>query len=425
MRSVMALFCLAVALRPAAQAQPTMANAAGQEQNELNQAVQEAGNSQVDFIRALERHLKKYPSTSQKAAIEQALTKSAIETNDHARIILYGERILNSNPANTDLPLIDRVTRELLDDANPASPPKAIGFAIRYQNEVEAMRSRAAEGHMSPGQWALEVNKGLSRAAVLHARAVGNMGAVEDAIKFAKKAWDLAPGGESARELARWLEKAGKTSEAFDSYADAFTCEDARGTEADRLADRAKLGAIYTKLHGSDAGLGEAILKAFDRNVELKRVRMANMKQKDVNVYATTVAEYVLPRAGANGVLALSSLKGKAVVMDFWATWCMPCRVQHPMIENVKKKYAKEPNVVFLSIDADDDHTLVPPFLDEMKWEGPSYYDAGLGHLLNITSIPTILVLDPQGRISSRMTGFIPEKFEDMLADRIESARTN
>jgi thiol-disulfide isomerase/thioredoxin len=423
-RAASALVALFLLLGPL-HAQPTMAALAGNEQQELTKAIEEAGPSQVDFIHALERHLKKYPQTTQRPAIEKALSKSAVETNDHARIIQYGVQVLDSDQNSEDLPLLDRVTRELLDDSNPSSPGRALIFAQRYRKTVESMRSRAAEGHMSPGQWALEVNKGAARAMVLQGRAMGNLGAPEEAVKLAKSAWTIAPGSEPAQELARWLEKTGKTAEAFDAYADAFTCEDARGTEADRAAARAKLGELWTKLHGTDPGLGEAILQAYDRNAELKRTRMRSMKGKDPNVYATTVSEYILPRADATGSLALTSLKGKAVVMDFWATWCTPCRVQHPLIENVKKKYAQDANVVFLSIDADDDHSVVPGFLKEMKWEGASYYDAGLGHLLNITSIPTLLVLDTTGRISSRMTGFIPDRFEDMLAERIETARGN
>jgi len=428
MRTLTALSFLALLARPvpAQLLQQAPPPTVAQEQNELSQAVQEAGPSQIDFIHALERHLRKYPKTTQRAAIDKALSKSAVEINDHARIIQYGIRVLESEPDSTDLPLLDRVTRELLDDGSPASPGRALIFAQRYKQAVESMRARAAEGHMSAGQWALEVNKGLSRASVLEARAMGNLGGSEAAVKLAKTAWDIAPGSEPARELARWLEKSGKTEEALQAYADAFTCEDARGSEADRASDRGKLGELYAKLHGGKTdGLGELILQAFDRNALLKRTRMANMKQKDPNAYAASVGEYVLPRTDGNGGLALTSLKGKAVVLDFWATWCTPCRVQHPMIENVKKKYADNPNVVFLSIDSDDDHAPVAGFLKEMKWDGPSYYDEGLGHLLNITSIPTILILDGAGRISSRMTGFIPERFEEMLADRIETARTN
>src|SRR5438034_7158362 len=69
-----------------------------QEQLDLSKAIAEAGTSPVDFTRALERHLQKYPQARQRAAIEKALAKSAIEANDRARIVLYGEKVLASEP---------------------------------------------------------------------------------------------------------------------------------------------------------------------------------------------------------------------------------------------------------------------------------------------------------------------------------------
>src|ERR1019366_8217218 len=104
------------------------------------------------------------------------------------------------------------------------------------------------------------------------------------------------------------------------------------------------------------------ILRAYDRTSLLRRERLARMKAKDPNAGANDVAEFTLPREGG-GSLAMASLKGKTVVMDFWATWCGPCRVQHPMIESVKKRFEPSGNVVFLSVDSDDDHSLVAPFL--------------------------------------------------------------
>ena len=85
--------------------------------------------------------------------------------------------------------------------------------------------------------------------------------------------------------------------------------------------------------------------------------------------------------------------------------------------------FAKDNNVIFLSVDTDDDHSVVPKFVAEMKWDHKVYYDAGLMSALKISSIPTIMILDTNGRISSRMMGFIPERFEDMLAERIQGAR--
>jgi thiol-disulfide isomerase/thioredoxin len=403
-------------------------SAAETEQAELGRAVGEAGTSAVDFTRALERHLEKYPQSAQRAVIEKALAKAAIEANDHARIILYGERVLHADPKNDDLPLIDRVTRALLDtdDAGPAR--KALAYAKRYEAEVEAMRPRATEGHMSEGQWAEEVDKGRARALVLEARATGNMGNAAEALRLAQVAWETYPGSEPAREAARWLTKLGRDAEAVEYYANAFTMEDGRATEADRARDRSHMAELYSKLNGSDKGLGDKglgdiVLRAYDRMAALKKERIAKIRLKDPNAGATELLDFTIPRVDGTGSLALASLKGKAVVMDFWATWCGPCRVQHPMIENVKKQFEKSGDVVFLSIDSDDDHSVVSAFVKEMKWEHSVYYDAGLGSMLKISSIPTIIVLDTEGKISSRMSGFIPERFEDMLAQRIHEAR--
>lgn len=392
------------------------------EQAELNRAVNETAGSQVDFMKALERHLSKYPESKQRLPIEKAIAKAAVELNDNPRTVLYGEKVLEAEPTASDLPLIDRVVRLLLDSDKPEPATKALALVKRYQHEVEALRGKAGQGHMSEGQWAEEVNKGLARTLVLEARATGNLGKPDEASALAQKAWDTYPGSEAARERARWLQRQNKDAEALQCFADAFTIDDSRTTQAERVADRTHLGELQKKLSKSEAGLGDIILAAFDRNVALKAHRAAELSKKDPNSAATDLSEFTLPRTEGTETLRIASLKGKTVIMDFWATWCAPCRIQHPMIENVKKKFETDPNVVFLSVDSDEDRAVVPLFLKEMKWAGPSYYEAGLGRLLNITSIPTVLILAPNGTVSSRMTGFIPERFEEMLADRIKEA---
>lgn len=398
---------------------------ADNEQAELNRAVNETAGSQVDFIKALERHLAKYPESKQRLPIEKAIAKAAVDVNDNPRAVLYGQKVLAAEPNVSDLPLIDRVIRLLLDSDKPEPAAKSLELIKRYQREVEALRAKAGQGHMSEGQWAEEVNKGLARTYVLEARATGNLGKTDEAAAIAQKAWDTYPGSEAARERARWLQRANKDAEALQCFADAFTIDDSRTTQAERLSDRTHLGEIQKKLNKSEAGLGDIILAAFDRNVALKAHRAAELSKKDPNSAATDLSEFTLPRTEGTETLRIASLKGKTVIMDFWATWCAPCRIQHPMIENVKKKFETDPNVIFLSVDSDEDRAVVPLFLKEMKWEGPSYYEAGLGRLLNITSIPTVLILGPNGSVSSRMTGFIPERFEEMLADRIKEAGAN
>jgi len=67
----------------------------------------------------------------------------------------------------------------------------------------------------------------------------------------------------------------------------------------------------------------------------------------------------------------------------------------------------------------------VAPFVKEMHWDGRIYFDGGISRALNVSSLPTVIVLDRNGKISSRMIGFIPERFEDMLTERIEETRSN
>jgi thioredoxin-related protein len=90
----------------------------------------------------------------------------------------------------------------------------------------------------------------------------------------------------------------------------------------------------------------------------------------------------------------------------------------------VRKHFEEDKDIVFIPVDADDDASLVAPFLKEQNWES-GYLEAGLAQKMVISAIPTVLVLDPAGRIYSRMTGFVPERFEQTLTERVEEARHN
>src|SRR5260370_10313022 len=91
-----------------------------QEQQELNSALADAGNSTIDFTRALENHLKKYPNSPRKLEIQRALVKAAIEAKDDKRTLQYGEIVLATDPVA--LQVMDRVTPLLLvnDDRETA-----------------------------------------------------------------------------------------------------------------------------------------------------------------------------------------------------------------------------------------------------------------------------------------------------------------
>ena len=403
------------------------------EQVELNQAINEANNSPIDLTRGLEQHLSKYPNSPQRSAIEAQLYKTAAEGNDGPRIILYGEKLLAANPTD-ELGILDRVTRALVAIDDPESQRQALVYARRHQASVAAFRARPPEGHTTAAQWADLADRALARGLIVEARAAGNLGNAEDAVAAARRSWDALPSAEAAHEMARWLVKLGREAEALDHYADAVTINDPRALWDDRDADRKTASALYVKLHGSEEGLGDLFLHGWNRAAAALTARVARYKAIDRNYNLTDMFQFVLPSLDAkakgptmaalnSAALDMATLKGKTLVMDFWATWCGPCIAQQPLIEHVMQKYAKDADVVLLSLNADDDRSLIAPFLKAQKWNQRVYPEAGLAGLLSVTSLPTILVIDPAGKIHSRMPGYSPDIFERMLSARIDEAR--
>jgi thiol-disulfide isomerase/thioredoxin len=149
--------------------------------------------------------------------------------------------------------------------------------------------------------------------------------------------------------------------------------------------------------------------------------RVAMQRKRDPNSDVSDPMDFTL-RGLQGEPLKLSTLRGKVVVLDFWATWCGPCRVQQPLYEEVKEHFAKRDDVIFLNINTDEDQSVVKPFLESNKWNKSVYFEDGLSQLLRVSSIPTTIIIDKQGQIFSRMNGFVPERFVGQLKERIGEA---
>ena len=387
------------------------------EMKELGRMLAEGGNSPADYIRVLEAHLVKYPATKHAAEIDRVLAKSALEARDDARIIKYGELVLAREPH--DVQLLDRVARAYVMRDDPADAEKGLAWAKKYEQTIAGLRKDPPPGRLSAGQWSEELDKAKARSLVLQARACGVLGLKKPAIDLASKSFEAYPTAEASREWSKWLAADGDVAAAVQHSADAFTIEDSRNTDADRAKDRRRMGELYTKANGSEKGLGEVILAAYDRMSNLMADREAHLKAMDPNVKAAAILDFTLP--GANGQdLKLASLSGKTLVLDFWATWCGPCKAQRPIYLDVEKKFKDHPDVVFLSVNTDEDRTLVAPFIKAQKWTNPVYFEGGLSDYFKVSSIPTTVIVDKKGNVASRMNGFIPELFEAQLTERVQ-----
>jgi len=211
------------------------------------------------------------------------------------------------------------------------------------------------------------------------------------------------------------------TEEAIQRVADAFMLADPAATEGDRRKDRERLGKLHRQWKGSEAGLGDVILAAYDRTGKQVEEVRARWLKLDPNAAAESVMEFTLSGMDGNK-LQMSSLLGKVVVLDFWATWCGPCRAQQPLYEQVKERFKQNADVVFLNVSTDEDRGAVKPFLDQMKWNKTVYFEEGLSMLLRVSSIPTTMVIGRRGQIVSRMNGYVEDRFVEMLTERVQQA---
>ena len=116
----------------------------------------------------------------------------------------------------------------------------------------------------------------------------------------------------------------------------------------------------------------------------------------------------------------LAKLRGKVVLVDFWATWCPPCRAEVPNVVATYQKYHdKGFEVVGISLDGNKDSLLAFTQANGMVW--PQYFDGKLWEnkistAYNITSIPTMWLLDKKGMYVSEAGDDIAGQVEKLLA---------
>ena len=125
-------------------------------------------------------------------------------------------------------------------------------------------------------------------------------------------------------------------------------------------------------------------------------------------------------KAADGKVIDLQKLKGKIVVLNFWATWCGPCKAEIPGFLEVYKQYKpKGLEIVGISLDRDG-WKPVKPFIERYKITYPVV--VGDGDLADayggIQAIPTTFVVDRKGNIVNRHLGYMDKKaFENLIKD--------
>ncbi len=104
--------------------------------------------------------------------------------------------------------------------------------------------------------------------------------------------------------------------------------------------------------------------------------------------------------------LSLDAYRGKVVLLDFWATWCMPCKVEMPNVVRIHKRFNKD-GFEIIGISLDSNRDALEKFIksNEMSW--PQYFDGkgwqnGLAEQYRVRAIPATYLIDKKGKIRYR-----------------------
>jgi peroxiredoxin len=118
------------------------------------------------------------------------------------------------------------------------------------------------------------------------------------------------------------------------------------------------------------------------------------------------------------GTIRLADYRGRPVVLNFWASWCAPCRVEAREFERVWQAYGDQ-GIVFLGVNTSDGEIPGRLFIKEYGISYPNVLDTtrGIAAQFGASGLPTTVFIDREGRIVHRRVGAIPEQ---QLAARVE-----
>ncbi len=251
--------------------------------------------------------------------------------------------------------------------------------------------------------------------------------------------------------LARTLEQQGNYADAYAVYAQFMSPDDVANSDP-RLNERYFLCALRAN-HAADARpLAEAAVEVGKATTGLKTA-LRNWYAKQPGQDAAKADAYVANleadlRAGQRDELrtklinepapafsmtdlqgrtiASSALKGKVVVLDFWATWCAPCVASFPAMQQAQTRFQNDPNVRFLFVNTREGGPLqrVHTFMDKHPYPFVVPIDGSqrVANAYKVQGIPTKVVIGPNGRVRYRAVGYNgnPETTVDELTLVVE-----
>ena len=231
---------------------------------ELQKALANAGNDSAVMIESLKEYLQKFPDAPRKAAVYRALVEACEQTHDAACALDYAERLIVTRPDDSQMMLV--AVNLLQQRGDDASLTRATGYVTRILDRVEKASPEERPARESVAEW--QDGQAQLRTALYYVRGQVEISQrnYDAAVKDVRMSDSIRPNALAAKTLGEVAETRGDFPAAIDEYIQAFTLPESgpAGTVNRRDVLR-ELTNTWREVHGSEQGLGDAILAAYGR----------------------------------------------------------------------------------------------------------------------------------------------------------------
>ncbi|MBX3229794.1 MAG: TlpA family protein disulfide reductase [Labilithrix sp.] len=117
--------------------------------------------------------------------------------------------------------------------------------------------------------------------------------------------------------------------------------------------------------------------------------------------------------------LRLESLRGRTVVLDFWATWCGPCQAEAPIVNTIAQRY-KDRGLAVVGVNTSDEDGLAAHFVRAKRLGFPVVYDEGnrIASAYHVSNLPTLIVISKTGKVVAIRQGVTSDSALDEIVRR-------
>lgn len=240
-------------------------------------------------------------------------------------------------------------------------------------------------------------------------------GRYAEAMAELQKAFGLAPEPVIQHHLGMALYRIGDLEEAIDNLAASLA-----GRLEDPEGAMATLEMIYREKYKSLRGLDQLLAKSAEKALARQQ---AEDEADAAKIVGKPAPDFALSDLDGQQY-RLSQYQGQVVILDFWATWCGPCRMAMPQVNQTYLDYRDRGLAVFaINLDGRDREQMVREFIGQAGYQFVALQGGmmgiGIDQVYGVTGIPTTFVIDRQGVVRYRHIGY-RDDLGKMLSRQVE-----